>query len=101
MRLPSSSPQAREASSKQASRRCESWCRVRRRRIGSRSQPVRKINAIRALGATAIVLMNVSGADPCGTLLVYGERVLPELWAVDQALSAPATGPTGAPLYLE
>jgi coenzyme F420-dependent glucose-6-phosphate dehydrogenase len=31
------------------------------------------------LGATAIVLMNVSGADPHGTLRVYGEQVLPQL----------------------
>jgi coenzyme F420-dependent glucose-6-phosphate dehydrogenase len=38
---------------------------------------VRKIKAIRAMGATAIVLMNISGADPRGTLRVYGERVLP------------------------
>jgi coenzyme F420-dependent glucose-6-phosphate dehydrogenase len=31
------------------------------------------------LGATAIVLMNVSGADPHGTLRVYGETILPTL----------------------
>jgi coenzyme F420-dependent glucose-6-phosphate dehydrogenase len=42
---------------------------------------VRKIKAIKAMGATAIVLMNISGADPRGTLRVYGERVLPELRA--------------------
>lgn len=42
---------------------------------------VRKIKAIRAMGATAIVLMNISGADPRGTLRVYGERLLPELRA--------------------
>ena len=40
---------------------------------------VRRIKAIRALGASAIVLMNVSGADPHAALRVYGERVLPEL----------------------
>jgi coenzyme F420-dependent glucose-6-phosphate dehydrogenase len=51
-------------------------------RIGSDpGSHVRKIKAIRAMGATAIVLMNISGADPRGTLRVYGERVLPELRA--------------------
>ena len=40
---------------------------------------VRKIKAIRQLGASAIVLMNVSAADPLGALRVYGEEVLPEL----------------------
>jgi coenzyme F420-dependent glucose-6-phosphate dehydrogenase len=40
---------------------------------------IRKIKAMRALGATAIVLMNVSGADPAGMLRMYGEHVLPAL----------------------
>ena len=40
---------------------------------------VRKIKAMQQLGATAVVLMNVSGADPHGTLRVYGEQVLPRL----------------------
>ncbi|HEX2129831.1 MAG TPA: TIGR03557 family F420-dependent LLM class oxidoreductase [Solirubrobacterales bacterium] len=40
---------------------------------------VRKIKAIGQLGATAIVLMNVSAADPVGALRVYGNDVLPEL----------------------
>jgi coenzyme F420-dependent glucose-6-phosphate dehydrogenase len=40
---------------------------------------VRKIKAIGQLGATAIVLMNVSGADPHRALQVYGEQVVPEL----------------------
>jgi coenzyme F420-dependent glucose-6-phosphate dehydrogenase len=40
---------------------------------------VRKIRAIQQLGATAVVLMNCSGADPLGALRVYGEEVLPEL----------------------
>src|SRR5437763_11206936 len=38
---------------------------------------VRKIKAMRALGATAVVIMNVSGADPIGTLNLYGQHVLP------------------------
>jgi coenzyme F420-dependent glucose-6-phosphate dehydrogenase len=42
---------------------------------------VRKIKAMQQLGATAIVLMNTSGADPLGALRVYGEKVLPELRA--------------------
>jgi coenzyme F420-dependent glucose-6-phosphate dehydrogenase len=40
---------------------------------------VRKIKAMQQLGASAIVLMNISGADPHGTLRLYGERVLPAL----------------------
>ncbi len=43
------------------------------------SSHVRKIKAIQQLGATAIVLMNVSAADPIGALRVYGDQVLPEL----------------------
>jgi coenzyme F420-dependent glucose-6-phosphate dehydrogenase len=31
------------------------------------------------LGATAIVIMNISGGDPVGMLKVYGEHVLPTL----------------------
>jgi hypothetical protein len=31
------------------------------------------------LGATAIVIMNISGSDPIGMLRTYGEHVLPEL----------------------
>jgi len=42
---------------------------------------VRKIKAMQQLGATAIVLMNTSAADPLGALRVYGEHVLPELRA--------------------
>src|SRR5918912_590897 len=42
-------------------------------------QHVRKIKAMQQLGATAIVLMNISGNDPEGTLRTYGERVLPQL----------------------
>jgi coenzyme F420-dependent glucose-6-phosphate dehydrogenase len=40
---------------------------------------VRKIKMIRELGATAVVLMNTSGADPEGAIRLYGEQVLPEL----------------------
>lgn len=40
---------------------------------------VRKVKAISALGATAVVLMNVSGADPHGTIRTYGREVLPRL----------------------
>lgn len=40
---------------------------------------VTKIKAIEQLGATAIVLMNVSAADPIGALRVYGDEVLPAL----------------------
>ena len=32
-----------------------------------------------AMGATAIVMMNVSGAEPLGTIRLYGDRVLPAL----------------------
>jgi coenzyme F420-dependent glucose-6-phosphate dehydrogenase len=40
---------------------------------------VRQLKAMRAMGATAVVVMNVSGADPMGTLRMYGEHVLPAL----------------------
>lgn len=40
---------------------------------------VRRLKAVRAMGATAIVVMNVSAADPLGTLRMYGEHVLPAL----------------------
>jgi coenzyme F420-dependent glucose-6-phosphate dehydrogenase len=42
-------------------------------------QHVRKIKAMQQLGATAIVIMNISGADPLGMLRTYGEHVLPKL----------------------
>ena len=32
-----------------------------------------------AMGATAVVMMNVSGAEPLGTIRLYGNRVLPAL----------------------
>jgi hypothetical protein len=40
---------------------------------------VERIRALEQLGATIVVLMNVSGRDPIRALRVYGERVLPDL----------------------
>jgi coenzyme F420-dependent glucose-6-phosphate dehydrogenase len=40
---------------------------------------VRKIKAMQQLGATAVVIMNISGSDPLGTIRTYGEHVLPKL----------------------
>jgi coenzyme F420-dependent glucose-6-phosphate dehydrogenase len=40
---------------------------------------VRQIKAMQELGASAIVIMNISGGDPMGMLRVYGEHVLPQL----------------------
>jgi coenzyme F420-dependent glucose-6-phosphate dehydrogenase len=40
---------------------------------------VRMIKLIREMGATAVVVMNTSGADPEGAIRMYGEQVLPEL----------------------
>jgi coenzyme F420-dependent glucose-6-phosphate dehydrogenase len=40
---------------------------------------VKRIKALEKLGADAMVLMNVSGADPEAALRVYGEQVLPQL----------------------
>jgi coenzyme F420-dependent glucose-6-phosphate dehydrogenase len=34
---------------------------------------------MRALGATAIVIMNISGSDPLGMIRTYGRDVLPKL----------------------
>jgi coenzyme F420-dependent glucose-6-phosphate dehydrogenase len=42
-------------------------------------QHLRKLKAIKQLGATAIVVMNISGGDPEGMLRVYGQEVLPKL----------------------
>jgi coenzyme F420-dependent glucose-6-phosphate dehydrogenase len=42
---------------------------------------VKRISMLEKLGATTIVLMNVSGGDPHNALRVYGERVLPALRA--------------------
>lgn len=43
------------------------------------AQHVRKIKAMQQLGATAIVIMNISGNDPLGMLRIYGTEVLPKL----------------------
>lgn len=40
---------------------------------------LRRLKAMRAMGATAIVVMNVSAADPLGTVRLYGDHVLPQL----------------------
>ena len=40
---------------------------------------VRQLKMMRAMGATAVVMMNVSGADPLGTIRLYGDHVLPAL----------------------
>jgi coenzyme F420-dependent glucose-6-phosphate dehydrogenase len=39
----------------------------------------RRLKLIREMGATAVVVMNTSGADPEGAIRMYGEHVLPEL----------------------
>jgi coenzyme F420-dependent glucose-6-phosphate dehydrogenase len=43
------------------------------------SAHVRQIKVMQQMGATAIVIMNISGADPLGMIHVYGEHVLPQL----------------------
>jgi coenzyme F420-dependent glucose-6-phosphate dehydrogenase len=43
------------------------------------AQHVRKIKVMQQLGATAIVIMNISGQDPVGMLRIYGQEVLPKL----------------------
>jgi coenzyme F420-dependent glucose-6-phosphate dehydrogenase len=40
---------------------------------------VKKLRMLEKLGATAVCVMNVSGADPHGTIRTYGEHVLPAL----------------------
>jgi coenzyme F420-dependent glucose-6-phosphate dehydrogenase len=40
---------------------------------------LRMVKMIREMGATAVVMMNTSSADPEGALRMYGEHVLPEL----------------------
>jgi hypothetical protein len=34
---------------------------------------------MQAMGATAVVVMNISGADPLGTVRLYRDHVLPAL----------------------
>jgi coenzyme F420-dependent glucose-6-phosphate dehydrogenase len=43
------------------------------------STHAKRIRMLEAIGATVVVLMNVSGADPHGALGVYGREVLPQL----------------------
>jgi coenzyme F420-dependent glucose-6-phosphate dehydrogenase len=43
---------------------------------------VEKIRELEKLGATVVCLQNMSGADPLGTIRVYGEQVLPALRGV-------------------
>lgn len=43
------------------------------------AQHTKKIKAMHALGATAVVIMNISGHDPLGMVRVYGDEVLPAL----------------------
>ena len=38
---------------------------------------VRQIKAMQAMGATAVVVMNVSGADPAGMVRLYGDESCP------------------------
>lgn len=40
---------------------------------------LRMVEMIREPGATAVVMMNTSSADPEGAIRMYGEHVLPEL----------------------
>lgn len=40
---------------------------------------VKQLKTIRAMGATAIVIMNTSGAAPRGMIEAYGQHVLPQL----------------------
>lgn len=61
-------------------------CRSARPSPGSctattRSSSRSKIRMLEKLGATAVCVMNVSGADPQGTIRTYGEHVLPALRA--------------------
>ena len=40
---------------------------------------VERIRAVESLGATIVVLMNISGADPLAAIDVYAQSVLPAL----------------------
>jgi coenzyme F420-dependent glucose-6-phosphate dehydrogenase len=40
---------------------------------------VERIKEVEQLGATAVALMNVSGADPHGAIAIYRDHVLPRL----------------------
>jgi coenzyme F420-dependent glucose-6-phosphate dehydrogenase len=40
---------------------------------------VQQVRELEQMGATVVCLQNMSGADPLGTIRVYGEEVLPAL----------------------
>jgi coenzyme F420-dependent glucose-6-phosphate dehydrogenase len=40
---------------------------------------VERLSKLKEMGATAIAVMNCSGADPEGAIRTYGEHVLPKL----------------------
>jgi coenzyme F420-dependent glucose-6-phosphate dehydrogenase len=40
---------------------------------------IRFMKLVREMGATAVVMMNTSAADPVGAIRMYGEQVLPEV----------------------
>ena len=42
-------------------------------------QHVERIREVEKLGATVVVCMNISAADPHGAIRTYGEKVLPAL----------------------
>ena len=42
-------------------------------------QHAERIREVKRMGATTVVAMNVSGADPRGAIDVYGKQVLPAL----------------------
>lgn len=43
------------------------------------AEHVERIRSLEELGATIVCLQNMSGADPLGTIRIYGEEVLPAL----------------------
>jgi hypothetical protein len=45
-------------------------------------QMTERVREIEKLGATIVVLMNISGADPHGAIRAYGSEVLPALRGV-------------------
>ena len=52
---------------------------ARPKRKRARCGRSRRMKLLAKMGATAVEVMNVSGADPLGTIRLYGEHVLPEL----------------------
>lgn len=62
---------------------------------GAECVDLTKIEILEQLGPTAIAFVNTSGADPLGTLKLYGEEVLPRLRSGEDSMTLGTVAPNG------